>query len=312
LNRASAWAALFVGLLLVSTAAPFLRLTRMDPFALTLLRMGIAAPLFLAVASVQAGCLVRGTSLPREHLPRVALGGALLAAHFLLWIKAFDLTSYSSNLLLLIAQPVMAALLGSRVGERPTRETWIALALSLVGLGAVAGADVSLGWRAMAGDLCSILAGVAISFFYVETRAARTAMPVASFMGWTMVFGAATALPVVLAAGVPLGPRSAAVEVFGWTPSPWLWLAGLVVVTTMGGHGLMNAAARGVRLFTLNIVIVLEPPLGILLGMLLLGEKPPTPIQLAGGAVLAVAVVVALLPEARSGRTGPPPAVVPE
>jgi drug/metabolite transporter (DMT)-like permease len=57
---------------------------------------------------------------------------------------------------------------------------------------------------------------------------------------------------------------------------------------------------------------VLEPPLGIILGMVLLGEKPPTPIQMAGGAVLAVAVVVALLPEARSGRTGPPPAVQPE
>ncbi len=312
MNRTTAWAALFVGLVLVSTAAPFIRLTRMDPFALVLLRMGIAAPLFLLAGVLLCRGVRTGLTLPREHLPRVALGGVLLAAHFLLWIKAFDLTSYSSNLLLLIAQPVMAALLGSRVGERPTRETWIALGLSLVGLGAVAGADVALGWRALLGDLCSILGGVAISFFYVETRAARAAMPVATFMGWTMIFGAATALPVVLAAGVPLGPRAEAASVLGWTPSPWLWLAGLVVVTTMGGHGLMNAAARGVRLFTVNIVIVLEPPLGILLGMAMLGEAPPTPVQIAGGAVLAAAVVVALLPEARSGRTGPPPAILPE
>lgn len=317
MNRASAWVALFAGVLLVSTAAPFILLTRIDPFALVLLRMSIAAPLFLFAGVVLTKNLRTGLALPRVHRNRVVLGGVLLAAHFLLWLKAFDLTSYSSNLLLLIAQPVMAALLGGRIGERPTRETWIALTLSLVGLAAVAGADVSLGWRAMAGDLCSILSGVAISFFYVETRAARTAMPVATFMGWTMVFGAIASLPVVLAAGVPLAPRelapgNEALSFLGWTPSPWAWLGGLVVVTTMGGHGLMNAAARGVRLFTVNIVIVLEPPLGILLGMWLLGQKPPTPIQVAGGAVLAAAVVVALLPEARSGRTGPPPAIQPE
>jgi len=308
LNRVSAWAALFAGLLLVSTAAPFILLTRMDPFALVVLRMGIAAPLFLAAAAARGGA-----GLPRAHAGRVALGGVLLSAHFLLWIKAFDLTSYASNLLLLIAQPVVAALLGTRVGERPTRETWISIALSAAGLAAIAGGDFALGPRAVLGDLCSILAGVAISFFYVESRAARTALPVAAFMGWTMAFGAAAAVPVALAAGASFAPRAAPLPVLGWTPSPWLWLGGLVLVTTMGGHGLMNAAARGLRLFTVNIVIVLEPPLGILLGMALAGQAPPTAVQTAGGAVLAAAVVVALLPEARSGRpgAGPPPAVVP-
>jgi drug/metabolite transporter (DMT)-like permease len=305
LNQTRAWAALFAGIVLVSTAAPFILLTRMDPFALVVLRMGIAAPLFLAVGAARGGA-----GLPRAHLDRVAVGGVLLAAHFVLWIKAFDLTTYSSNLLLLIAQPVMAALLGHRVGERATLETWISISLAVVGLGAIAGADFSLGTRALLGDLCSILAGVAISFFYVETRAARAAMPVATFMGWTMVFGAAAAAPVVLVAGTPLAPRAAPLEVLGAAPSPWLWLLGLVVVTTMGGHGLMNAAAREIRLFAVNIVIVLEPPLGILLGMALLGQAAPTTLQMAGGTVLAAAVVVALMPDARGRRleSGAPPA----
>jgi drug/metabolite transporter (DMT)-like permease len=291
MNPAAARLSLAAGLLLVSTAAPFLVLTRMDPFALVLWRMGLAAPLFLGWAALSGGA-----SLPRPHLPRVALGGILLAAHFLLWIQAFEMTSYASNLLLLIAQPVMAAVLGARVGERPTGRTWGAVGLSLLGLAAVAGPDVSLGTRALLGDLCSVLAGVAIAFFYVETRAARAALPVASFMGWTMVFGAAAAVPCVVVAGVPLGPQSEPLAVLGATPSPWIWLGALVLVTTMGGHGLLNAAARGVRLFTLNIVIVLEPPLGILLGMLLLGTPPPTAVQAAGGVVLAAAVAMALWP----------------
>jgi drug/metabolite transporter (DMT)-like permease len=292
-----------VGLVLVSTAGPFILLSAMEPFSLVLWRMGLAAPLFLAW-----GALAGGAGIPAGHGRRVALGGVLLAAHFLLWIKAFDLTSYSSNLLLLIAQPVVAAFLGTRVGERPTRETWISLALSLAGLAAIAGNDLGLGWRALLGDLCSILGGVAISLFYAATRHARKAMPVPAFMGWTLLAGAAASLPVVLLSGVPLVPCREPIAVLGWTPTPWLWLAGLVLLTTMGGHGCMNAAARTVRLYTVNVVIVLEPAIAILLGAAFLGRPAPTPLQAAGGAVLAAAVIVALLPERREGAGGDPTA----
>lgn len=296
LTRAAAYGWLLAGLLLVSTAGPFILLARMDAFALVLLRLALSAPLFLLWA-----LLAGGAGVPREHRRRVLLGGLLLAAHFLLWVKAFDLTSYASNLLLLIAQPVMAALIGARIGERPGRETWWAIAISLAGLALIAGGDVALGWRPLLGDLCSILGGAAICLFYAATRRARAEMPIQAFMGWTLLAGAAASLPVVLLAGSPLGPVAEPLPVLGWAPSPWLWLAGLVVVTTMGGHGSMNAAARGVRLFTVNMVIVLEPAIAILLGVLLLGEGV-TAVQVAGGGLLAAAVVVALLPEWRSGR----------
>ena len=82
--------------------------------------------------------------------------------------------------------------------------------------------------------------------------------------------------------------------------------AGLVLVTTMGGHGLMNLAARGLRLFTVNVVIVLEPAIAIGLGVLLLGETV-TARQVAGGAILAASVVIALLPDWRSERRAPRP-----
>ncbi len=294
-----AW--LVAGLILVSTAGPFIKLARMDAFALVFLRMGIAAPLFLAWAA-----LGRGAGLPREHRRRVLLGGVLLAAHFLLWVKAFDLTSYASNLLLLIAQPVMAALIGARVGERPTREAWIALAVGLGGLALIIRGDVELGPRALLGDLCSILGGAAICLYYAATRRARAGMPIQAFMGWTLLAGAATALPVALLAGCSFAPVGAPLPVMGWSPTPWLWLAGLVVVTTMGGHGSMNAAARGVRLFIVNMVIVLEPAIAILFGVAFLGETVTT-VQVAGGAVLAVSVWIALLPDWRSARIPPAP-----
>jgi drug/metabolite transporter (DMT)-like permease len=58
-------------------------------------------------------------------------------------------------------------------------------------------------------------------------------------------------------------------------------------------------------------VIVLEPAIAIGLGILLLGESVSAR-QVAGGFVLAIAVVVALLPELRGEDGAPPPAIVPE
>jgi drug/metabolite transporter (DMT)-like permease len=66
----------------------------------------------------------------------------------------------------------------------------------------------------------------------------------------------------------------------------------------MGGHGLMNFAARHVKLFTLNVVIVLEPAIGIVIGGMLFGATVSL-LQAFGGAILAVAVIIGLRQEAQ-------------
>jgi drug/metabolite transporter (DMT)-like permease len=266
--------ALFAGLFLVSTSGPFIKMAGFAAYATVFWRTALAAPLFLVFARRVAP----------EHRPRLLLGALLFAAHFLLWVKAFDLTDFSSNLLLLVAQPVIAAALGARLGEPPNARTWIAVALALVGLAIIAGGDFRLGPRALAGDAMCIAAGLAITLFYVVTRDARAATPLAAFMGWNMVAIALVALPITLLTHAPLVVTS---------PARWGWMLALVVLTTVAGHGLMNLAARGVTLFALNLVIVLEPAIAIGLGALLFGARV-TSLQLGGGVLLAAAVVVGL------------------
>ena len=101
--------------------------------------------------------------------------------------------------------------------------------------------------------------------------------------------GAAALVPLVVGAGD---------RVLDYPPASFAWLAGLVLLATIGGHGFMNLAAREVRLFTLNLAIVLEPPLAIGLGALLFGATV-TPVQVAGGLLLGAAVVIGMAPELR-------------
>lgn len=279
MSQAAAYGVLFVALFLVSTSGPFLVMAKMDAYAVVLWRMALAAPLFFAWAAATGRLRVA-----RRHVAPIVGGALLLTAHFHLWIKAFDLTDYASNLLLLVAQPVLAALLGSRLGERPTGRTWASLALAAVGLAIIAGGDFRLGPRALVGDLMSILSGLAITLFYVVARHARRETSLPAFMAVTMAVGALASVPVVLAAGV---------RVVDYPAPAFGWLGALVVVTTVLGHGLMNLAANHVRLFALNVVIVLEPAIAILLGAALFGASV-TLAQVAGGAFLAAAVAVGL------------------
>lgn len=279
MTRGAAHAVLFGGLFLVATSGPFIVLAKMDAYAVVLLRTALAAALFAAWAG-----LLGQLRVARAHLPRIAAGAALLCAHFALWIKAFDLTDYASNLLLLVSQPAAAAVLGIGLGERPTARTWTSIALALGGLAVIAGGDFALGWRAILGDCMCVLGGFAIALFYVVTRDARAATPLPAFMAATMAGCAAASVPIVLVARSP---------VLAYPGEAWAWLLALVVLTTVGGHGLMNLAARHVRNFTLNVVIVLEPAIAIALGALLFGARV-TPLQLAGGVLLGAAVAIGL------------------
>lgn len=272
---------LFAGLLLVSTAGPFLVAGGMDASATVLWRLLGSSALFLGWAAVRGELRV-----PRAAVRPLLLGAALLTAHFALWVKAFDLTDYASNLLLLVTQPVFAALVGTRIGERSDWTTWVSVVLAAAGLAVIAGGDISLGPRALLGDLLCVVGTVAITFFYVVTKELRASLPLPTFLGWSFAAGVLMMLPIVVASGATL---------VDYPPAAWGWLAGLVVLTTLGGHGLMNLAARHVTLFTLNVVIVLEPPLAIAIGAPIFGASVSNT-QLVGGAVLAVAVVIGLLP----------------
>jgi drug/metabolite transporter (DMT)-like permease len=208
----------------------------------------------------------------------------LLGAHFLLWVKAFELTDYASNLILLVVQPMFGALIDARTGRGLPRGAALALSLAALGLALVAGADVTLGARALWGDALSTLAGAMIALFYAASRDARAALPLDAFIGATFSLASMVALPVALIAAVPLvdlGARS------------WGWIVALVVVTTLGGHGFMNLAARSLSLFAVNLAIVIEPLLAIAMGALMFGAQL-RPLQGIGGIVLSIAVVLGL------------------
>ena len=286
MTKGASAAVLAVALFCVSTSGPFLVMTGMDAWVVVFWRLSLSSALFLVWAAARGELRVAA-----GEGGRLVAGALLLAVHFALWVKAFDLTDYASNLVLLVTQPMFAALLAVRMGERRWRDVALSLLLALVGLVIIAGGDFALGPRALLGDLFCVLASVAIALFYVVTRQARAGTPLPTFMGITFAIGAVSMLPLAAIAGASL---------FDYPPKSWAWLSALVLVTTLAGHGLMNLAARHVALYTLNLVIVLEPAIAIAIGAFLF-EANLKPATVAGGLLLCAAIVVEVLPNIRAG-----------
>jgi len=265
--------ALALGLLAVSTSGPFFVMAQMSAYAAVFWRTALGGGLALML------CALRGAlALPalRSHRNGLLLSGLLLGPHFLLWVRAFELTDFASNLILLVAQPVWSALLDRARGRALPARAPQALALATLGLVLVTGADLSIGPRALLGDVCCIGAGLIGALFFEAGRSARLALPLDAYMGVTLIIAASTALPVAWMAGVPL---------LDYPCESWAWLSAIVLVSTLAGHSLLNAAARTLSLFTVNMAILIEPVLAIGLGAVLFGAVI-TAAQLAGAALL--------------------------
>jgi len=273
--------ALAVATLAISTAAPLIRASGMPALALAAWRTLLCGVVY---ASFRPGALRALAGLDARGRRALLVGSTLLAAHFALWISAFEHTSYASAVLLLVMQPVFGALLGLLVlGERPTAGTWVAVAGAAAGLALLVHDDLGRE-GGLPGDALAVAGSLAIALFYLAVRPLRTGFPFAPFMAACYGLAGVLLAALALACGTPLA---------GFPARGWWCVAGLVLVPTVVGHACFNWAVPRVRFFTLNLLIVLEPALAILLGALLLGERA-TPLQAVGGAVLGVAVLVGL------------------
>ncbi len=272
---------LAIATLAVSTAAPLIRLSGMPAFALAAWRTLLCGLVYALLRPRDLRALLRLDARGRRAL---LAGSTLLAAHFALWISAFDHTSYASAVLLLVMQPVFGALLGLLVlGERPNTGTWLAVAGSAAGLALLVRGDLGHP-GGLLGDALAVGGSLAIAVFYLAVRPLRTGFPFAPFMA--ACYGLAGVQLIVLAGATDT-------QLVGFPARGWWSLAGLVLVPTVVGHACFNWAIPRVRFFTLNLLIVLEPALAILLGVALLDESA-TPLQVVGGAVLGIAVLVGL------------------
>jgi drug/metabolite transporter (DMT)-like permease len=290
-------AALLVAVLAISWAGPLVRFTDAPPLAIAAWR------LLISVAFIALVLLVRRTPPPRlagRDWAFAAAAGIFLAAHFWSWIASLGLTTVSSSVVLVSAQPVFVALLsGALLGERATRRQWAGIVVAVAGAAVIAWGDFGLGPQALLGDALALAGAVFVSIYYVIGRRLRVQVDL-----WWYIFIIYGIAALVLVLATLVAPGAA---LTGHSQRDWLVFLALAAGPMMLGHTAVNYALRYVRAYVANLAILGEPIGATLIAWLLPSiAEVPGPQTVIGGALILGGIAVTM--RGRGGTSARPAA----
>jgi drug/metabolite transporter (DMT)-like permease len=194
-----------------------------------------------------------------------------------LWQTAILLTSAATSTLLANNAPLWVGL-GAMVffHERLSGRYWLGLVIALTGMALIVGGGLS-DLRFNTGDLLSIAASMIYAGYMLVTQRARVTTDTVTFNTLTMLVATLILLPLNLGLGQSLS---------GFSTSTWLALLGLGLIPQFTGWLAINYALGHLPAARVSVILLGQPLVTALLGVLMLGETLTTAEILGGACVL--------------------------
>ncbi len=255
-----------------------LALRELGPAHLTLLRFAIASLVLLPVAFVQR------VYPRRRDLPVFALAGVLnVPATFLVQFVGLRLTSASVAALIVGAVPPMIAVAARLfLGERLSRLGWAAVGVSSAGVAlTVTQPGAGNNW---AGDALVFASLLAVVGWVLLGRRLTQVYPSVSATAYILAFGTLATAPLAL---LMEGPPHLNMSGGAWAAVLALGLGCSAATTALWNWGLRSVPAGRA-----SVYLNLEPLVGALLGVVVLGQGLSAITVLGGVLILGAAVAV--------------------
>lgn len=271
-----------VGSAVVLAFAPILvRLTETGPAAAGFWRFAFALPLLLALTARPRSLGGEGVGRPTKWM---LIAAVFFALDLSFWHYGIVMTSVANATVLCNLTPVVVTLFGWIVfRDTPRRLFMLALGLAMGGAFAMAaGADGGQGTNPPLGDIFSLSVAVWYAGYFLAVKAARRTHSALRITLWSTLIGTPLLLGVALALGEDVIPAG---------PGGWAACAAMGVMHVIGQGGVAWALGRLPAALTAVIVLV-QPVIAALLGWLVFAETM-TPVQMLGGALVLIAVVLA-------------------
>ncbi len=286
LSRWNRWlpaAALSVACALWGSAFYFAKIALYELSVVELLvyRFGLAAPIL-------AGILVRARAgLGRQDVGWILLTGILcVPIGFLIHFAGIERTSVTHASLLVGVGPALLAVTASVLGlETLGLRDWTAVGLSSLGV------LVMIGFPGGGGDavgdalvLVSML--VATAWILLSQRLSRR-LGATVATAWILLVGTVALAPLAIRSGLPPTDLS---------PRTWGAVAVMSLGSTVIAFFLWNWGASRVSAGRAGVFLNIEPVVGVLMGVTLLGEAVGVSGLFGGGIILAAALLATTAP----------------
>jgi drug/metabolite transporter (DMT)-like permease len=264
----------------ISLSGPMTALVTAPFLAIAFWRNAAGAAALLPVLLIRERSTLTGLRL--RDLRSSAVAGLFLAAHFAAWLPSLSMTTVAASIALVTTTPIWTALAARIAGVRLPATVWWGLVLAIVGAALIAGVDVTVSWRAVAGDGLALLGAIAAGGYVLAGARARERLATSAY---TVVCYSVCAFVLAVAAlvvGVPLA---------GFSARDWWLIAGITVVAQLLGHTLLNLVLSSVGPTVVSLAVLLEVPGSLLVALVLLQQAPPL-LALPGMAAVVVGVAL--------------------
>ncbi len=277
-----AFTALLLANICLAFGALLVRFADTGPVAASFWRLAIAAPFLAAVAWRTRQPMV---GFPRKVGWMIIAGGVFFAADLAAWHLGIVRTKLANATLFGNSASLLLVLWGMVVlHQMPRRIQLAAIGLALAGGALLMGRSLELSPRNFAGDLLSLLAGILYTGYLLALQNAR-----AKLGSWSVLAVSTFAsIPMALAFALALGETI-------W-PTDWTPLVALAFSSQVAGQGLLVYALPHFRPLVIGIVLLVQPAIAALAGLIVFGEAFG-PFEGAGMIAIGVALVLVRWPE---------------
>jgi drug/metabolite transporter (DMT)-like permease len=278
-----AFPAMILGSAALSFGPYLVRTADVAPEASAFWRVGLATLPLMLLARLSGQGL---PPLDRRTIGLAALAGAFFTADLVLWHLGIGLTTLANASLLSNAASFLLPLWGFLVlKQKPGKKALLAIAFAAAGTILLMGRSAELSRDHLIGDLLCLGAAVLYTGYILVIDRLRGTVAPLPLLALVTLLGAALVLPYAyIAAGDAFWPTN-------WTP-----LIALALGSQVFGQGLIVYAVAYLRPIVVGLAFLIQPAISGLIGALRFGEVPG-PAELAGAALVVVALILVRLPE---------------
>ncbi|HEV8555486.1 MAG TPA: DMT family transporter [Actinophytocola sp.] len=254
----------------------------LPPLTIGLIRFTVAALLL----GIWVRLIRRHPRPTRADIRQLAIGGLLgITIYFSIENVGVDLATASDAALLVAAYPALTALLELIVYRRRTgAQGLVGIGLAIVGVFFVVSYAPASGPNRLIGDVLLVVSGIVWALYNFATRNVVSRYPTPTVLYYQSVAGAIGFLPLAL------------IERDEWRPFTHLGttaaaLTGLILLCSILGLGLYAKGLQRLSPSAAVNVLNLVPLFGLVIAVVTLREAV-TPLQIAGGLVVVVGVMI--------------------
>ncbi len=239
---------LALGLVAASQSGNIIRLADASPVAIAAWRLVIATALLTPLAGRKLGTLGQLSALEWVYLVGAGLA---LAAHFITWIWAVQLTTVANAAVFFSINPVFTATAAFLFfGERVTKRLVVAIVMGIVGVVVMGLADLQLRPEQTAGNALAVLCSLLFTVYFLLGKRLRQQLDNRVYVPALYGVAAVACLAALPLLGLP---------VVGFERGTWFAFLLMALVPTMIGHTSLNMALKYIDAGRISVLTLSEP-----------------------------------------------------